>query len=88
MEENEREALNERPCRRIQVSAIKRSKKFDADALASIGHPMIREHGVTPIRVTPSAGFGKPPRADLWLYQLRPNPLNMHTALSVRRELK
>jgi catechol 2,3-dioxygenase-like lactoylglutathione lyase family enzyme len=68
----------------IQVSDIEESKKFYAAALAPIGYQMIREYGVTPNRVTPSAGFGEPPRADLWLYQGRPNPVNTHIAFLVK----
>jgi catechol 2,3-dioxygenase-like lactoylglutathione lyase family enzyme len=68
----------------IQVSAIEESKKFYVAALAPIGYQMIREYGVTTNRVTPSAGFGEPPRADFWLYQGRPNSVNTHIAFLVK----
>jgi catechol 2,3-dioxygenase-like lactoylglutathione lyase family enzyme len=52
----------------IIVSDIERSKKFYRAALEPIGYQMIREYGVTPTRRAASAGFGEPPRAELWLY--------------------
>jgi catechol 2,3-dioxygenase-like lactoylglutathione lyase family enzyme len=56
----------------IFVSDIERSKKFYGEALKPIGYQMLREYGVTDTRPKASAGFGEPPRADLWIYQGTP----------------
>jgi len=69
----------------IQVSDIERSKKFYAAALEPIGYQMLREYGVTPERPAASAGFGVPPRADLWLYQGDPRRATTHLAFLVDR---
>ncbi|HEY7218769.1 MAG TPA: VOC family protein [Candidatus Binatia bacterium] len=69
----------------ITVSDIAKSKRFYAQALKPIGYEMLREYGVTPARPVPSAGFGKPPRADLWIYQGKPNSANTHIAFIVTR---
>ena len=53
----------------ITVSDIEISKKFYAQALNPIGYQLLREYDVTPARPAASAGFGEPPRADLWIYQ-------------------
>jgi catechol 2,3-dioxygenase-like lactoylglutathione lyase family enzyme len=58
----------------IHVSDIERSKKFYSEALKPIGYQMIREYGVTPNRPAASAGFGNSVRADLWIYEGKPNP--------------
>ena len=67
----------------IVVSDIERSKKFYSAALAPIGCQMIREYGVTPTRPAASAGFGAPPRAELWIYQGDPGPVTAHIAFQV-----
>lgn len=67
------------------VSDIERSKKFYAAALAPIAIQMIREYGVTPTRPAASAGFGEPPRADLWLYQGDPGKVTTHVAFQVNK---
>ena len=67
----------------IVVSDIERSKKFYSAALAPIGCQMIREYGVTPTRPAASAGFGAPPRAELWIYQGDPGPATAHIAFQV-----
>jgi catechol 2,3-dioxygenase-like lactoylglutathione lyase family enzyme len=67
----------------IVVSDIERSKKFYAAALKPIGYQMLREFGVTPTRPAASAGFGAPPRADLWLYQGDPGKAATHIAFEV-----
>jgi catechol 2,3-dioxygenase-like lactoylglutathione lyase family enzyme len=64
----------------IVVSDIEASKKFYAAALQPIGYQMIRAYGVTPTRPAASAGFGVPPRADLWLYQGDPGKVTTHIA--------
>jgi len=69
----------------ITVSDIERSKKFYVAALAPIGYRMIREYGVTPARPAASAGFGAPPRADLWIYQGDPGKVSTHIAFQVGR---
>jgi catechol 2,3-dioxygenase-like lactoylglutathione lyase family enzyme len=69
----------------ITVSDIERSKKFYAAALAPIGYRIIREYGVTPARPTASAGFGEPPRADLWIYQGDPGKAATHIAFQVNQ---
>ena len=69
----------------IIVSDIERSKKFYAAALAPIGYRMIREYGVTPARPAASAGFGEPPRADLWIYQGDPGKVTTHIAFQVNQ---
>ena len=69
----------------IIVSDIERSKKFYAAALKPIGYQMIREYGVTPHRPAASAGFGEPPRADLWIYQGDPGKVATHIAFQVNR---
>lgn len=69
----------------IVVSDIERSKKFYAAALKPIGYRMIREYGVTPARPAASAGFGEPPRADLWIYQGDPGKVATHIAFQVNR---
>jgi catechol 2,3-dioxygenase-like lactoylglutathione lyase family enzyme len=46
---------------------------------------MIREYGITPMRPAASAGFGEPPRADLWIYQGEPSPAASHIAFQVSR---
>lgn len=65
------------------VSDIERSKKFYRAALAPIGMELLREYGVTPARPAASAGFGEPPRADLWLYQGEPGKVTTHIAFQV-----
>jgi len=67
----------------IIVSDIERSKKFYTAALKPIGYQMIREYGVTPARPAASAGFGHPPRADLWIYQGDPGKVATHIAFQV-----
>ncbi len=67
----------------IVVSDIERSKKFYSAALEPIGCQMIREYGVTPIRSAASAGFGAPPRPELWIYQGDPGPVTAHIAFQV-----
>jgi catechol 2,3-dioxygenase-like lactoylglutathione lyase family enzyme len=43
---------------------------------------------VTPARPAASAGFGEPPRADLWIYQGKPNVASTHIAfLVIKRTL-
>jgi len=69
----------------ITVSDIERSKKFYVAALAPIGYRLIREYGVTPARPAASAGFGEPPRADLWIYQGDPGKVSTHIAFQVGR---
>ncbi|MSP41697.1 MAG: VOC family protein [Deltaproteobacteria bacterium] len=69
----------------IIVSDIERSKGFYSAALQPIGYQMIREYGVTPSRPAASAGFGEPPRADLWLYQGDPGKVTAHIAFQVNR---
>ena len=69
----------------IIVSEIERSKKFYTAALKPIGYRMIREYGVTPTRPAASAGFGEPPRADLWIYQGDPGRVTTHIALQVNK---
>jgi catechol 2,3-dioxygenase-like lactoylglutathione lyase family enzyme len=72
----------------IHVSDIERSKKFYSEALEPIGYQMIREYGVMPNRPAASAGFGDSPRADLWIYQGKPNPASTHIAFHVdKRQL-
>ena len=67
----------------IIVSDIERSKKFYGVALKPIGYHMIREYGITPTRPAASAGFGEPPRADLWIYQGNPGNAHTHIAFHV-----
>jgi len=67
------------------VSDIERSKRFYSAALQPIGYQMIREYGVTPTRPAASAGFGEPPRADLWLYQGDPGKVTTHIAFEVNQ---
>ena len=69
----------------IVVSDIERSKKFYTAALKPIGYQMIREYGVTPTRSAASAGFGEPPRADLWIYQGDPGRVTTHIAFQVNQ---
>lgn len=69
----------------IVVGDIERSKRFYSAALQPIGYQMIREYGVTPTRPAASAGFGEPPRADLWLYQGDPGKVTAHIAFQVNR---
>ncbi len=69
----------------IIVSDIERSKKFYAAALKPIGYQMVREYGITPARPSASAGFGEPPRADLWLYQGDTGKVTAHIAFQVSR---
>jgi catechol 2,3-dioxygenase-like lactoylglutathione lyase family enzyme len=67
----------------IHVSDVERSKKFYAAALKPIGYRLLREYGITPNRPAASAGFGAPPRADLWIYQGQPSPPTTHIAFQV-----
>ena len=67
------------------VSDIEHSKKFYRAALQPIGYQMIREYGVTPTRPAASAGFGEPPRTDLWLYQGDPGRVTAHIAFQVNK---
>jgi catechol 2,3-dioxygenase-like lactoylglutathione lyase family enzyme len=69
----------------LQVSDIERSKKFYAQALKPIGYQLLREYGVIPERSAASAGFGEPPRADLWIYQGKPNSASTHIAFLVSK---
>jgi len=69
----------------IIVSDIERSKKCYTAALKPIGYQMIREYGVTPARPAASAGFGHPPRADLWIYQGDPGKVTTHIAFQVNQ---
>jgi catechol 2,3-dioxygenase-like lactoylglutathione lyase family enzyme len=69
----------------ITVSDIEISKKFYAQALNPIGYQLLREYGVTPARPTASAAFGEPPRADLWIYQGKPNVASTHIAFLVTK---
>jgi catechol 2,3-dioxygenase-like lactoylglutathione lyase family enzyme len=69
----------------IIVSDIDRSKKFYTEALKPIGYQMLREYGITPTRPAASAGFGEPPRADLWLYQGDPGKVTAHIAFQVNK---
>jgi len=69
----------------IIVSDIERSKRFYSAALTPLGYRMIREYGVTPARPATSAGFGEPPRADLWIYQGDPGKVATHIAFQVNQ---
>ena len=69
----------------ITVSDLEKSKKFYAEALKPIGYRMLREYGVTDTRPAASAGFGEPPRADLWLYQGTPSKATPHIAFQVNK---
>jgi catechol 2,3-dioxygenase-like lactoylglutathione lyase family enzyme len=69
----------------ITVSDIERSKKFYTETLKPIGFHMIREYGVTSNRPAASAGFGEPPRADLWIYQGDPGKVATHIAFQVNK---
>ncbi len=69
----------------LVVSDIERGKKFYAAALKPIGYQMLREYGITPTRPSASAGFGEPPRADLWIYQGDPGKVTTHIAFQVNR---
>lgn len=69
----------------IIVRDIERSKKFYVAALKPIGYRMIREYGATPERPAASAGFGEPPRADLWIYQGDPGKVATHIAFQVNK---
>jgi len=69
----------------IIVSDIERSKNFYTAALHPIGYQLIREYGVTPTRPAASAGFGEPPRADLWIYQGDPGKVTTHIAFQVNK---
>jgi len=67
----------------ILVSDIVKSKKFYTEALKPIGHQMLREYGESATRPAASAGFGEPPRADLWIYQGTPSRTGVHIAFQV-----
>jgi catechol 2,3-dioxygenase-like lactoylglutathione lyase family enzyme len=67
----------------LVVSDIERSKQFYAAALIPLGYQMVREYGVTPARPVASAGFGEPPRTDLWIYQGDPGKVTTHIASEV-----
>jgi len=67
------------------VGDIEKSKKFYTEALKPIGYQMLREYGVTPTRPAASAGFGEPPRADLWIYQGVPSKAAVHVAVQVNK---
>ena len=69
----------------IIVRDIETSRKFYLEALKPIGYQMLREYGVTPTRPAASAGFGEPPRADLWIYQGDPGRVSTHIAFQVDR---
>ena len=69
----------------IIVSDIDKSKKFYAAALEPIGYRLLREYGVTETRLTASAGFGEPPRTDLWIYQGKPRNVVTHIAFLVNK---
>jgi len=69
----------------ITVSDIEISKKFYAQALNPIGYQLLHEYDVTPARPAASAGFGEPPRADLWIYQGKPNVASTHIAFLVTK---
>ena len=69
----------------ITVSDIEISKKFYAQALNPIGYQLLREYDATPARPAVSAGFGEPPRADLWIYQGKPNVASTHIAFLVTK---
>jgi catechol 2,3-dioxygenase-like lactoylglutathione lyase family enzyme len=69
----------------IIVRDIERSKIFYRAALKPIGYQMIREYGVTPTRRAASAGFGVPPRGDLWLYHGDPGRVTTHIAFEVNQ---
>ena len=69
----------------ITVSDIEISKKFYAQALNPIGYQLLREYDATPARPAASAGFGEPPRADLWIYQGKPNVASTHIAFLVTK---
>jgi catechol 2,3-dioxygenase-like lactoylglutathione lyase family enzyme len=69
----------------LMVSDIEKSKKFYREALKPIGYEMLREYGVTPTRPAASAGFGEPPRADLWIYQGMPSINSIHVAFQVSK---
>jgi catechol 2,3-dioxygenase-like lactoylglutathione lyase family enzyme len=67
------------------VSDIEKSKKFYAAALEPIGYKLLREYGLTENRPAASAGFGEPPRADLWIYQGNPGTVTTHVAFHVEK---
>ena len=69
----------------IQVSDIEKSKKFYTEALKPIGYQMVREYRATPTRPAASAGFGEPPRPDLWIYQGKPGATTAHIAFQVNK---
>ena len=67
----------------ITVSDIEKSKQFYAAALEPLGFQMIRAYGATDTRPTASAGFGAPPRAELWIYQGTARDTTTHIAFQV-----
>jgi catechol 2,3-dioxygenase-like lactoylglutathione lyase family enzyme len=69
----------------ILVSDIEKSKRFYTEALKPIGYQMLREYGVTSTRPAASAGFGQPPRADLWIYQGIASKTGVHIAFQVNK---
>ena len=69
----------------IIVRDIEKSKKFYSAALKPIGYQMIRDYVVTPTRKAASAGFGEPPRADLWIYHGDPGNVTTHIAFQVNK---
>jgi catechol 2,3-dioxygenase-like lactoylglutathione lyase family enzyme len=69
----------------IVVSDIEKSKKFYTEALKPIGYQMLCAYGVTENRPAASAGFGEPPRADMWIYQGTPSRAPMHIAFQVNK---
>lgn len=67
----------------ITVSDIEKSKEFYTAALQPLGIQMIRVYGGTGTRPTASAGFGAPPRAELWIYQGTARGAATHIAFQV-----
>ena len=67
----------------LSVSDIQRSKAFYSAALGAIGYELLMDFPAEVTGSTAFAGFGEPPKPDLWIGQGEPNKPAIHVAFRV-----
>ena len=68
----------------VSVSDFAKSKAFYTRALDPIGYKVLMELPAKVTGGTEVAGFGEPPKPDLWIHDGEPNVPPIHIALRVK----
>ena len=67
----------------VTVSDFVRSKAFYINALEPVGYRLLMELSAAVTGGTDVAGFGEPPKPDLWIASGKPNDPPVHIAIRV-----